>query len=796
MHLSDHRIISERYFFPRRDLAPEPRYVEVMVGRLACAQVDHGHDKTLLHFHGNGEVVGDYLPSFPKLMAALGLNTFLAEYRGYGASDGEPKLAEMFEDLPAIQEAAGAPESLLVFGRSIGSIYAIEFVRRYPKVAGLVLESGIADVLERILLRVSPQELGVSIEEMRLAFSDVYDHQSKLAAYGGPCLVLHAEHDHLVHTSHAEQNASWAGGDTRLVILPRGDHNSIFYENQEQYVNELRDFVARAGAALFARLWLIVLRLDKISLRHGHQLLFVEASLAVFTGNKIGLVGPNGSGKSSIFRVIVGEEQTDGGQVVIDKGVTIGYFSQDVGEMRGRTVVEETIAGAGEVADVGRELAAIESAMADPERADELEALIDRFGVVQARFDDLDGYGLDARAREILAGLSVREEQMDADVGTLSGGWKMRVALARILLMQPDLLLLDEPTNHLDIESIIWLERFLQNFAGALIVTSHDRSFLDRLVTHIVEIDGGELTSFKGGCGFYERQRELIDKQSQAQFARQQAMLAKEKAFIERFKARASHAAQVQSREKKLEKIELVEPPRRAKPLEFNFASPPRSSEDVANLKSLDKAYGELEIYQGLDYLIRRGERWCVMGVNGAGKSTLLKLVAGAVEPDAGTVTLGPSVKLGYFAQHAMELLDGSMTIFETLLAAFPRAGQGSLRSLAGGFGFSGDDVDKQCSVLSGGEKARLVLARMLFDPPNFLVLDEPTNHLDMATKTMLVKSLRDFAGTMLFVSHDRQFLAALSNRVIELQSGGHRKYEGGYLEYVEQTGYEAPGVG
>jgi ATPase subunit of ABC transporter with duplicated ATPase domains len=518
--------------------------------------------------------------------------------------------------------------------------------------------------------------------------------------------------------------------------------------------------------------------------------------MGVFVGNKIGLVGPNGSGKSSIFRLIVGEEQCDGGQVVIDKGISVGYFSQDVGEMAGRSAVEETIAGAGEVAEVARELSEIEQAMADPERVDELEALVERFGEVQARFDDLDGYSLDARAREILAGLSLRPEQMEADVGTLSGGWKMRVALAKILLMQPDLLLLDEPTNHLDIESIIWLERFLQNFAGALIVTSHDRSFLNRLVTHIVEIDGGELSSFKGNCDFYDAQRQLMDKQSEAQFARQQAMLAKEKAFIERFKARASHAAQVQSREKKLEKIDLVQPPRRAKALEFNFATPPRSGEDVANLESLDKSYGDLSIYKGLDYLIRRGERWCVMGINGAGKSTLLKLIAGAIEPDAGTVTLGPSVKLGYFAQHAMELLDGEMTVFETLLATFPRAGQGSLRSLAGGFGFSGDDVDKQCSVLSGGEKARLVLACMLFDPPNFLVLDEPTNHLDMATKNMLVKALENFEGTMLFVSHDREFLAALSNRVIELSPEGLHKYQGGYLEYVEQTGYEAPGVG
>ena len=539
-----------------------------------------------------------------------------------------------------------------------------------------------------------------------------------------------------------------------------------------------------------------MLRLDKLSLRHGHQILLVDASMAAFAGQKIGLVGPNGSGKSSIFRVVVGEEQPDGGSVVVDNGIVVGYFSQDVGEMAGRSAVKEAMAGAGEVATVGEELAELEAAMSDPERFDELEELVDRFGVVQARFDALDGYSLEARAREILAGLSFRPEQMDAEVGTLSGGWKMRVALARILLMKPDLLLLDEPTNHLDLESIIWLESFLQNFAGALIVTSHDRSFLNRLVTHIVEINGGELTSFTGDFEFYERQRDLFDKQADAHFARQQAMLAKEKAFIERFKARASHAAQVQSREKKLDKIDLVEPPRRAKALEFQFDTPPRSGDDVAKLESVDKAYGDLEIYKDFDILLRRGERWCVMGVNGAGKSTLLKLIAGSTKADSGNVVIGPSVKLGYFAQHAMEMLDPSLTVFETLEHAFPRASQGSLRSLAGAFGFSGDSVEKPCSVLSGGEKARLVLARMLYNPPNFLVLDEPTNHLDMATKEMLVKSLETFEGTMLFVSHDRQFLAALSNRVLEVENGQVRRYEGGYLEYVEQVGYEAPGVG
>ena len=540
---------------------------------------------------------------------------------------------------------------------------------------------------------------------------------------------------------------------------------------------------------------LAVIRLDQVSKQHGQQILFLDASMSVFKGEKVGLVGPNGSGKSTIFRMIVREEAPDAGSVVAEKHVTIGYFSQDVGEMKGRTVVEETMAGAGEVSGVAHELRELETAMADPSRMDELDALVTRFGEVQARFDELDGYGLEARAREILAGLGFAPESVDKDVGMLSGGWKMRVALARILLMRPDALLLDEPTNHLDIESILWLEQFLRSFEGGLVMTSHDREFMNRLVTKIVEIDGGELTTYSGDYDFYEQQRAIAERHKEAQYDRQQAMLAKEEAFIARFKARASHAAQVQSRVKKIDKIEKVEPPRRRKVVEFDFPKPARSGDDVAKLERVVKGYGQRNIYSDFDMLVRRRERWCVMGVNGAGKSTLLKLIAGDSAPDSGSVTVGASVKLGYFAQHAMEVLDPDRTVIDTLIDAHPRASLGSLRTLAGAFGFSGDDVEKKCRILSGGEKARAVLARMLYDPPNFLILDEPTNHLDMATKEMLVGALKDFDGTMLFVSHDRSFLRALSNRVLELGPTGPRLYGGGYSEYVEQTGYEAPGV-
>ena len=538
-----------------------------------------------------------------------------------------------------------------------------------------------------------------------------------------------------------------------------------------------------------------MIRLENISKQNGSQILFIEASTALQRGEKIGLVGPNGAGKTTLFRMITGRELPDEGQVAVDRGITIGYFSQDVGEMTGRSAVSEVMDGAGPVSAVAAELAELEAAMADPERIDEIEDLVARYGEVQGRFEELDGYALEGRAREVLAGLSFSDEMMDGDVGALSGGWKMRVALGRILLMRPDAMLLDEPSNHLDLESLIWLEGFLKGYEGTLLMTSHDREFMNRIVSKVVEIDGGGLTTYSGDYEFYEQQRAQNEKQQQAQFERQQAMLAKEIKFIERFKARASHAAQVQSRVKKLEKIEKVEPPKRRQTVTFDFPPAPRSGDDVVSLKGVHKSYGTRSIYEGLDFAVRRKERWCVMGINGAGKSTLLKLVTGFAQPDEGTVSVGSAVKMGYFAQHAMDLLNGDHTIFQALEDAFPQAGRGALLTLAGCFGFSGNDIEKRCRVLSGGEKARLVMAKMLYDPPNFLVLDEPTNHLDMATKEMLIAALSEYEGTMLFVSHDRHFLAALSNRVLELTPEGVHNYGGGYTEYVARTGYETPGL-
>jgi len=543
-----------------------------------------------------------------------------------------------------------------------------------------------------------------------------------------------------------------------------------------------------------------VISFSNINKQYGKQLIFVDASFQLNPGEKVGLVGPNGAGKTTLFRMIVGEEEPDDGSVTVPKRLHIGYFRQDVEEMKGRSVLDEAIAGSGRAGDLHHELEDLQRAMEDPEQAGEMDRILERFGHVQEEYQHLDGYALEAQAREVLHGLGFQDDQIDGDVGALSGGWKMRVALARVLLGRPDVLLMDEPTNHLDIESIIWLEQFLKSYQGALLMTSHDREFMNRIVTKIAEIDSGEIVTYSGNYDFYERERAIRETNQQAAFARQQAMLAKEQRFIDRFRTHAAKAAQVQSRIKALDKIEKVELPKKRHVVKFEFRVPPRSGDQVAVIEDLHKRFGSRVIYDGFSLTVRRGERWAVMGKNGAGKTTLLKMIAGAIEPDEGSVRLGASLSMGYFAQQSLDVLDPELTVIDQLQKDFPQDGLGSLRTLAGAFQFSGDDVDKSIRALSGGEKSRLAMARMLYNPPNFLVLDEPTNHLDLATKEMLVEALKEFEGTMIFVSHDRTFLRGLSSRVLELggENGRDRNphvYLGSYVEYVQKTGHEAPGI-
>lgn len=537
-----------------------------------------------------------------------------------------------------------------------------------------------------------------------------------------------------------------------------------------------------------------MIHLSNISKQHGSQVLFRDASFQILPGSRTGLVGPNGAGKTTIFRIITGEEEPDSGDMTCAKRTTIGYFSQDVGDMSGRTALEEVMAGSAETMRLAGELKEMEAAMCEPQSDDEMASLLERYGVAQEEFEHRGGYDLDTRAQTVLTGLGIGPDRFNHPVESFSGGWKMRIALAKILTLKPDVLLLDEPTNHLDVESIVWLEEWLADtFDGALLMTSHDRDFMNRIVTRIVEVANKTVTTYGGNYDFYEKERDIRREQLIASHKRQQDMLAKEEEFIARFAARASHAAQVQSRVKKIEKIDRIELPPEERTVRFEFSEPPRSGDDVVVMDNLAKEWplpdgGVKPIFSGVSGIIRRQSKIAVVGVNGAGKSTFLKMLAGQTEPTKGTVNLGANVELGYFSQHAMEVLDPKKTIFETVQEVMPLANRGVIMNLLGAFLFSGDAVDKRIENLSGGEKSRVVLATLLGRPINFLILDEPTNHLDIRSREMLLDALQNFAGTVILVSHDRHFLRHLVDRVLEVDHGEMRAYEGNYEYYLEKS--------
>jgi len=535
--------------------------------------------------------------------------------------------------------------------------------------------------------------------------------------------------------------------------------------------------------------------LTDIDYRYGSQIIFDEASLKVDNGWTVGLIGPNGSGKTTLFRLLTGQEVEEAGVVSIPGGTTIGYFNQKVGEMSGCSPVEQAVRCAGRVAELRVILADLEEDLADPDKFDDLDRIMVKYAKVQDEFQILGGYDVEARAREVLSGLGFSEERMSGEVGVLSGGWKMRVALAGILIQLPDLLLLDEPTNHLDIESILWLEGFIRDYKGTVVMTCHDHEFMNRVVDKIVEIDQGKLRVFPGDYDFYLAQRELEDSQRQAAFVRQQAHVERELKWIDSFRAKAHSSSQAQSRLKRLDKLDIIEPPRsRRQKLVFNIPSPPRSGNDIFVAEGISKSFGDLMVYSNLDLHVRRLERWAFLGVNGAGKSTLLKIMMGDLVADSGICKLGASQRIGYFAQHTTELLHPKETVFDTMASAFPGESIGTLRTCLACFGFDPNDMEKVTRILSGGEKARLVLARMLFRPPNVLILDEPTNHLDIESKQTLLEALAKYEGTIIFVSHDRHFLEALATNVLEIDGGSAKTYHGGYKQYVGSTGHAAPG--
>jgi ATP-binding cassette subfamily F protein 3 len=537
-----------------------------------------------------------------------------------------------------------------------------------------------------------------------------------------------------------------------------------------------------------------MIHLTNIHKQHGSQILFSGASLQILPGVRTGLVGPNGAGKSTIFRIITGEESVDDGTISCGKKTVIGYFSQDVGEMAGRSALAETMSAVFQVVKLGEEIAKMETAMAVPMDDDSLAALLERYGDAQEEFEHRGGYDLETRAQTMLTGLGIGPDDYHRPVESFSGGWKMRIALAKILVINPEVLLLDEPTNHLDMESILWLETWLKDeFKGAVLMTSHDRIFMNSIVSRTTEVANQNITTYSGDYDFYLKEREIRRQQLLASHRRQQEMLAKEEDFIARFAARVSHAAQVQSRIKKLEKIERIQLPPEQKTIHFEFNEPPRSGDNVIGLDNLSKTWvpedgQEKEVFSGISGMIRRQEKIAVVGVNGAGKSTFLKVLAGQVEPTTGTASLGAGVEVGYFSQHSMDILHGGLSVFETVQNVLPTANIGTIRNLCTAFLFQGDDADKKVNLLSGGEKSRLVLATLLARPLNLLILDEPTNHLDMQSREILLQALQKFTGTVVLVSHDRHFLRSLVDQVMEIDQGEMHVYIGDYDYYLEKT--------
>jgi ATP-binding cassette, subfamily F, member 3 len=526
-----------------------------------------------------------------------------------------------------------------------------------------------------------------------------------------------------------------------------------------------------------------MIALDAVSKGYGGQQLLQDCTWRIGRGERIGLVGPNGAGKTTLCRILASVEETDAGRVHRDSGVTVGYLPQEVTTGEDRTVLAEALSGFDEVWRLEAELEALAARMAGPGAESEL---IDKYGEIQHRFEALGGYRLEAEAKIILGGLGFAPEAAHRPLAEFSGGWRMRAALARLLLLRPDLLLLDEPTNHLDLESLGWLESFLAAYEGSVVIVSHDRYFLNRMVTAIAEVAGGSVTLYHGDYDHFLMEREARQALREAQARNQAKRVAEIERFIERFRYKASKARQVQSRVKMLDRMERIETEADARRIHFSFPQPPRTGRLVARLAGVRKAYGDNVVYAGVDFLVERGDRVALVGVNGAGKSTLLKVLAGALAFDAGERVLGSHVEVQYYAQHQLDALDPTRTVLEELELAAPEAQMSRLRTILGSFLFSGDTVEKKVAVLSGGEKARLALAKMLARPAALLCMDEPTNHLDLASKEVLEAALSGFTGTIVFISHDRYFINRIATQVVEVDRGRLTTHLGSYDDYLD----------